>query len=113
MLTVAAVVERLERFAPPALAADWDNVGLLRGGDGDVLRLGRGQPDGRREGPARGGERVAARGRLPRAGGAGRGGGHAQGALLRGAGLRRLPAAARGGRGGRGPAGGAAAGRAA
>jgi dinuclear metal center YbgI/SA1388 family protein len=31
MLTVAAVVEFLEQFAPVALAADWDNVGLLLG----------------------------------------------------------------------------------
>lgn len=31
MLTVAAVVDFLERFAPPELAADWDNVGLLLG----------------------------------------------------------------------------------
>jgi dinuclear metal center YbgI/SA1388 family protein len=31
MLTVHAVVEFLEQFAPPALAADWDNVGLLLG----------------------------------------------------------------------------------
>ena len=31
MLTVAAAVEFLERIAPPALAADWDNVGLLLG----------------------------------------------------------------------------------
>jgi dinuclear metal center YbgI/SA1388 family protein len=31
VLTVAAVVDYLERFAPPALAADWDNVGLLLG----------------------------------------------------------------------------------
>jgi dinuclear metal center YbgI/SA1388 family protein len=31
MLTVAAVVEWLESFAPPRLAADWDNVGLLLG----------------------------------------------------------------------------------
>jgi dinuclear metal center YbgI/SA1388 family protein len=30
-LTVAAVVDFLERFAPPGLAADWDNVGLLLG----------------------------------------------------------------------------------
>jgi dinuclear metal center YbgI/SA1388 family protein len=30
-LTVAAIVDFLERFAPPALAADWDNVGLLLG----------------------------------------------------------------------------------
>jgi dinuclear metal center YbgI/SA1388 family protein len=38
MLTVAAVVDHLERFAPPALAAEWDNVGLLlgeRGGPAD------------------------------------------------------------------------------
>jgi dinuclear metal center YbgI/SA1388 family protein len=31
MLTVAAVVEYLEHFAPRDLAADWDNVGLLLG----------------------------------------------------------------------------------
>src|SRR3989440_11682102 len=31
MLTVAAVIDHLERLAPPALAADWDNVGLLLG----------------------------------------------------------------------------------
>jgi dinuclear metal center YbgI/SA1388 family protein len=31
MPTVAAVVEFLESFAPPDLAADWDNVGLLLG----------------------------------------------------------------------------------
>jgi dinuclear metal center YbgI/SA1388 family protein len=31
MLTVAAVVEFLDRFAPASLAADWDNVGLLLG----------------------------------------------------------------------------------
>jgi dinuclear metal center YbgI/SA1388 family protein len=31
MLTVADVVQFLDRFAPPALAADWDNVGLLLG----------------------------------------------------------------------------------
>jgi dinuclear metal center YbgI/SA1388 family protein len=30
-LTVAAIVEELERFAPPSLAGDWDNVGLLLG----------------------------------------------------------------------------------
>jgi dinuclear metal center YbgI/SA1388 family protein len=34
MLTVAAVIEYLERFAPPHLAADWDNVGLLLGDRG-------------------------------------------------------------------------------
>ncbi len=31
MPSVAAVVDFLERLAPPALAADWDNVGLLLG----------------------------------------------------------------------------------
>ncbi len=31
MLTVAAVIEYLERLAPTRLAADWDNVGLLLG----------------------------------------------------------------------------------
>jgi len=31
MPTVAAVCAQLDRFAPPALAADWDNVGLLLG----------------------------------------------------------------------------------
>jgi dinuclear metal center YbgI/SA1388 family protein len=31
MLTVAAVVDHLERLAPTRLAADWDNVGLLLG----------------------------------------------------------------------------------
>jgi dinuclear metal center YbgI/SA1388 family protein len=31
MPTVAAVAEILESFAPPPLAADWDNVGLLLG----------------------------------------------------------------------------------
>jgi dinuclear metal center YbgI/SA1388 family protein len=31
MPTVDSVVRRLEEFAPPALAADWDNVGLLLG----------------------------------------------------------------------------------
>src|SRR4051794_30399775 len=29
MPTVAAIVDSLEQFAPSALAADWDNVGLL------------------------------------------------------------------------------------
>lgn len=33
MPTVAAVRAYLDRFAPPALAADWDNVGLLLGDD--------------------------------------------------------------------------------
>src|SRR5262245_23615219 len=31
MLTVAGVIDHLERLAPPRLAADWDNVGLLLG----------------------------------------------------------------------------------
>jgi dinuclear metal center YbgI/SA1388 family protein len=31
MLTVDTVVAYLEQFAPPSLAADWDNVGLLLG----------------------------------------------------------------------------------
>src|SRR4051812_23788943 len=31
MLSVGAVVEFLEAFAPSELAADWDNVGLLLG----------------------------------------------------------------------------------
>src|SRR5579884_3557188 len=31
MLTVGAVIEHLERFAPGHLAAEWDNVGLLLG----------------------------------------------------------------------------------
>jgi dinuclear metal center YbgI/SA1388 family protein len=38
MLTVAAVVEFLERFAPLNLAADWDNVGLLLGQRGGEVR---------------------------------------------------------------------------
>ena len=40
MLTVAAVVEFLKQFAPPPLAADWDNVGLLLGdADAEVRRV--------------------------------------------------------------------------
>src|SRR5215813_10222803 len=31
MLSLAAVIDDLEGFAPPRLAADWDNVGLLLG----------------------------------------------------------------------------------
>ena len=31
MLTIAAAIEFLEQLAPPGLAADWDNVGLLLG----------------------------------------------------------------------------------
>lgn len=31
MLTLATVLDFLEHFAPPALAAEWDNVGLLLG----------------------------------------------------------------------------------
>src|SRR5262245_14363600 len=38
MHTVAALVEFLEQFAPPALAADWDNVGLLLGERGTPVR---------------------------------------------------------------------------
>ena len=38
MPTVAAVVDYLERLAPPALAADWDNVGLLLGERGAEVR---------------------------------------------------------------------------
>jgi dinuclear metal center YbgI/SA1388 family protein len=37
MLTVAAVVDFLERFAPLHLAADWDNVGLLLGDRGAAV----------------------------------------------------------------------------
>src|SRR5262245_1017000 len=38
MHTVAAIVEYLEQFAPPSLAADWDNVGLLLGDRGAEVR---------------------------------------------------------------------------
>lgn len=38
MLTVAAIVDDLNQFAPPSLAADWDNVGLLLGERGAVVR---------------------------------------------------------------------------
>jgi dinuclear metal center YbgI/SA1388 family protein len=38
MTTVADVAGFLERFAPPELAADWDNVGLLLGERGSVVR---------------------------------------------------------------------------
>lgn len=31
MITIATIVEHLDQLAPPALAADWDNVGLLLG----------------------------------------------------------------------------------
>src|SRR5579884_3955200 len=31
MTTVADIISLLERFAPPFLAAEWDNVGLLLG----------------------------------------------------------------------------------
>jgi putative NIF3 family GTP cyclohydrolase 1 type 2 len=37
MLTVGDVVEWMERFAPPGLAADWDNVGLLLGDRGHAV----------------------------------------------------------------------------
>src|SRR6059058_4935666 len=40
MPTVSAICTFFERFAPPALAADWDNVGLLFGdGAAQVRRL--------------------------------------------------------------------------
>ena len=40
MPTVSAICANIERFAPPALAADWDNVGLLFGdGAAEVSRL--------------------------------------------------------------------------
>jgi dinuclear metal center YbgI/SA1388 family protein len=40
MFTVATVVQFLEQWAPPELAADWDNVGLLLGDrDAEVQRL--------------------------------------------------------------------------
>lgn len=40
MLTVAGVVDHLERLAPTRLAADWDNVGLLLGDrQGAVRRI--------------------------------------------------------------------------
>jgi dinuclear metal center YbgI/SA1388 family protein len=40
MLTVAAALEILEQWAPPVLAADWDNVGLLLGDrDAEVRRI--------------------------------------------------------------------------
>jgi dinuclear metal center YbgI/SA1388 family protein len=40
MPTLASVLSFLESFAPPALAADWDNVGLLLGGrEGDCPRV--------------------------------------------------------------------------
>src|SRR5438105_10569809 len=38
MHTVATIVAYLEQFAPPALAADWDNVGLLLGERGAEVR---------------------------------------------------------------------------
>ncbi len=40
MLTIAAVIDFLEQLAPPSLAADWDNVGLLLGDrNGPLQRL--------------------------------------------------------------------------
>src|SRR5437899_995112 len=36
--TVASIVSYLEEFAPPSLAADWDNVGLLLGDRGAEVR---------------------------------------------------------------------------
>src|SRR5947209_5827745 len=38
MPTVAAVIGYLERLAPPGLAADWDNVGLLLGARDAAVR---------------------------------------------------------------------------
>src|SRR5437868_8075574 len=38
MHTIATIVAYLEQFAPPALAADWDNVGLLLGERGGEVR---------------------------------------------------------------------------
>src|SRR5262245_4439136 len=38
MVTVAAVVDYLEQFAPARLAAEWDNVGLLLGDTGSEVR---------------------------------------------------------------------------
>jgi dinuclear metal center YbgI/SA1388 family protein len=37
MQTVASIVEYLEQFAPPSLAAGWDNVGLLLGERGAAV----------------------------------------------------------------------------
>jgi dinuclear metal center YbgI/SA1388 family protein len=40
MRTVSAICASLDRFAPPSLAADWDNVGLLLGdGAAEVRRV--------------------------------------------------------------------------
>jgi len=40
MLKLATVITYLEQFAPPALAGEWDNVGLLLGdADADVQRI--------------------------------------------------------------------------
>jgi dinuclear metal center YbgI/SA1388 family protein len=40
MPTVSAICDSLDQFAPPALAADWDNVGLLLGdGAAEVRRV--------------------------------------------------------------------------
>src|SRR5262245_27836085 len=38
MTTAANVIDFLDKFAPPALAADWDNVGLLLGDRKAVVR---------------------------------------------------------------------------
>jgi dinuclear metal center YbgI/SA1388 family protein len=38
MATVADLVQALEQIAPPALAAEWDNVGLLLGDPGATVR---------------------------------------------------------------------------
>jgi len=40
MVTVDSIVQFLDRFAPPVLAAEWDNVGLLLGDrDAEVCRV--------------------------------------------------------------------------
>ncbi|HEV3261274.1 MAG TPA: Nif3-like dinuclear metal center hexameric protein [Gemmataceae bacterium] len=40
MLRLTTIIQYLEQFAPPALAGDWDNVGLLLGDPGaDVQRI--------------------------------------------------------------------------
>ena len=38
MLTVARIINVLEAFAPPELAASWDNVGLLLGDRSNKVR---------------------------------------------------------------------------
>src|SRR5437588_12222370 len=38
MQTVATIADYLAQFAPPSLAADWDNIGLLLGDRGTEVR---------------------------------------------------------------------------